>query len=170
MLSQFVHLRCFIHDKPCVASRDRALIFAAQRGRAAGCCWQSGVRDETECSGWRVRVSGSPQGFVEKLLQHGIAAAEITGDRNQKTESTEKEGGEKFRTCEIRHDGFLLTAPVAPYQASRLSAGRARSQLSTFSAAMKASCGMSTLPNCRIFFLPSFCFSRSFRLRVTSPP
>ena len=28
-------------------------------------------------------------------------------------------------------------------------------QLSTFSAAMNASCGMSTLPNCRIFFLPS---------------
>ena len=44
------------------------------------------------------------------------------------------------------------------------------SQLSTFSAAMKASCGMSTLPNCRIFFLPSFCFSRSFRFRVMSPP
>jgi hypothetical protein len=43
-------------------------------------------------------------------------------------------------------------------------------QLSTFRAAMKASCGMSTLPNCRIFFLPSFCFSRSFRLRVMSPP
>ena len=43
-------------------------------------------------------------------------------------------------------------------------------QLSTFSAAMKASCGMSTLPNCRIFFLPSFCFSRSLRLRVMSPP
>jgi hypothetical protein len=43
-------------------------------------------------------------------------------------------------------------------------------QLSTFSAAIKASCGMSTLPNCRIFFLPSFCFSRSFLLRVMSPP
>ena len=46
----------------------------------------------------------------------------------------------------------------------------ANPQLSTFSAAMKASCGMSTLPNCRIFFLPSFCFSRSLRLRVMSPP
>jgi hypothetical protein len=43
-------------------------------------------------------------------------------------------------------------------------------QLSTFSAAMNASCGMSTLPNCRIFFLPSFCFSRSLRFRVMSPP
>ena len=33
-----------------------------------------------------------------------------------------------------------------------------------------ASCGISTPPTCRIRFLPSFCFSRSFRLRVTSPP
>ena len=41
-----------------------------------------------------------------------------------------------------------------------------QSQLSTFNAAINAPCGMSTLPNCRIFFLPSFCFSRSFGLRV----
>ena len=46
----------------------------------------------------------------------------------------------------------------------------AQRQTSTFSAAMNASCGMSTLPNWRIFFLPSFCLSRSLRLRVTSPP
>jgi drug/metabolite transporter (DMT)-like permease len=39
-----------------------------------------------------------------------------------------------------------------------------------FSALMKASCGISTLPNWRIFFLPAFCFSSSLRLRVTSPP
>jgi predicted small integral membrane protein len=41
---------------------------------------------------------------------------------------------------------------------------------STLSAAMNASCGISTLPNWRMRFLPSFCFSRSLRLRVTSPP
>jgi hypothetical protein len=35
-----------------------------------------------------------------------------------------------------------------------------------FSAAMNASCGISTLPNCRIFFLPRFCASSSLRLRV----
>jgi hypothetical protein len=29
---------------------------------------------------------------------------------------------------------------------------------------MKASCGMSTLPNCRIFFLPSFCFHQQLAL------
>ena len=41
---------------------------------------------------------------------------------------------------------------------------------STFNAAMNASCGMSTLPNCRMRFLPSFCLSSSLRLRVASPP
>ena len=38
------------------------------------------------------------------------------------------------------------------------------------STAMKASCGMFTLPMDFIFFLPSFCFSSSFLLRVMSPP
>jgi MFS family permease len=62
----------------------------------------------------------------------------------------------------------LVAAMIVLAGRSRVSGGE--SQLSTFSAAMKASCGMSTLPNCRIFFLPSFCFSRSLRLRVMSPP
>ena len=35
---------------------------------------------------------------------------------------------------------------------------------------MNASCGMSTLPTRFMRFLPSFCFSSSLRLRVTSPP
>ena len=41
---------------------------------------------------------------------------------------------------------------------------------SIFSAEIKASWGISTLPNWRIFFLPSFCLSRSLRLRLMSPP
>jgi hypothetical protein len=41
---------------------------------------------------------------------------------------------------------------------------------STFSAAMNASCGISTLPNWRMRFLPFFCLSRSLRLREMSPP
>ena len=50
-------------------------------------------------------------------------------------------------------------------------ARRAGAQLSPiFRASMKAACGMSTLPNWRMRFLPSFCFSSSLRLRVTSPP
>ena len=35
---------------------------------------------------------------------------------------------------------------------------------------MKASVGSWTVPKVRIFFLPSFCFSSSFFLRVMSPP
>ncbi len=45
-----------------------------------------------------------------------------------------------------------------------------RAYFSDFSTAMKASCGISTLPIDFIRFLPSFCFSRSLRLRVMSPP
>ena len=39
-----------------------------------------------------------------------------------------------------------------------------------FRTLMKASGGIETRPICFIFFLPSFCFSRSLRLRVMSPP
>ena len=35
---------------------------------------------------------------------------------------------------------------------------------------MNASVGTCTVPRLRIFFLPSFCFSSSFFLRVMSPP
>ena len=38
------------------------------------------------------------------------------------------------------------------------------------SAAMKASCGIDTLPYSRIRALPFFCFSSSFFLREISPP
>ena len=41
---------------------------------------------------------------------------------------------------------------------------------SRLNTAMNASCGISTLPTRLRRFLPSFCFSSSFRLRVTSPP
>ena len=41
---------------------------------------------------------------------------------------------------------------------------------STLSAAMNASRGITTLPTWRMRYLPSFCFSRSVRWRVTSPP
>src|SRR5204863_456439 len=39
-----------------------------------------------------------------------------------------------------------------------------------FKTARNASCGISTLPTRFMRFLPSFCFSSSFRLRVMSPP
>jgi len=42
--------------------------------------------------------------------------------------------------------------------------------LSVRSTARNASCGISTRPTCFIRFLPSFCFSSNFFLRLTSPP
>ena len=41
---------------------------------------------------------------------------------------------------------------------------------SNFSTLIKACCGTSTLPICRIRFLPSFCFSSNFLFREISPP
>ena len=41
---------------------------------------------------------------------------------------------------------------------------------SRLSTARNASCGTSTPPTCFIRFLPFFCFSSSFRLRLMSPP
>ena len=41
---------------------------------------------------------------------------------------------------------------------------------SSLRTARKASVGIWTVPSWRIFFLPSFCFSKSFFLRVISPP
>ena len=56
-------------------------------------------------------------------------------------------------------------------ESGRLVGGAELAQFSSIlRAEMKASCGISTLPNCRIFFLPSFCLSRSLRLRLMSPP
>ena len=40
----------------------------------------------------------------------------------------------------------------------------------TCNTARNASWGISTLPTCFMRFFPSFCFSRSLRLRVMSPP
>lgn len=47
---------------------------------------------------------------------------------------------------------------------------RPASQSPIFKAWINASCGISTFPNWRIRFLPSFCLSSSLRLRETSPP
>jgi hypothetical protein len=68
----------------------------------------------------------------------------------------------------------LCKAPFGPPRGKRsrspLPRKIARYFLSAASTAMNAFCGICTWPICFIFALPSFCFSRSFFLRVTSPP
>ena len=58
----------------------------------------------------------------------------------------------------------LTAAPALP------GARRWEHYSSSFRTAMNASVGSWTLPRFRIFFLPSFCFSKSFFLREISPP
>ena len=70
-----------------------------------------------------------------------------------------------------QEDRFHDVSVAVPAIISTLDRNEQNSQSSSiFSAAMKASCGISTLPNWRIRFLPAFCFSSSFFLRVASPP
>ena len=65
----------------------------------------------------RTRVSGPSRDFAEKYLQHATTAAEVTRDRNQKAESTEKEGGRQFWVHEINIDDFRLMAQPAAHSA-----------------------------------------------------
>ena len=83
----------------------------------------------------------------------------------------------KFRIFFLPVKGSLILSQVSFFISRRTAAGalpragRQKDQsLSSFSTAMKASVGTWTVPKFRIFFLPSFCFSSSFFLRVISPP
>ena len=68
-----------------------------------------------------------------------------------------------FHRAQLAHP--LLCLPLSKKRAFLQSAYS--SNLSTL---INASCGTSTVPNWRIRFLPSFCFSNSFFFRVISPP
>ena len=75
-----------------------------------------------------------------------------------------------FEPCSVRRGARAKNACASVRCRRPFISNNREAHPSIFSAAMKASCGMSTLPNWRIFFLPSFCLSRSLRLRVMSPP
>ncbi len=74
------------------------------------------------------------------------------GERTIRTCSAGNE--EREVTCCRPSSYFLLFSPESEVE----------------SAAMNASCGTSTRPTIFMRFLPSFCFSRSLRFRVMSPP
>jgi hypothetical protein len=69
---------------------------------------------------------------------------------------------------EVHAQGY---AQRYPQQCRCIAAPRWGRQFSSIlSAAMNASCGISTWPNWRMRFLPRFCFSSSLRFLVMSPP
>ena len=73
---------------------------------------------------------------------------------------------------EPRHYGIPDGAVCGPMWSSAPTGCDVRTAVysSSLSTAMNASDGTETVPKVRIRFLPSFCFSSSFFLRVMSPP
>ena len=113
-----------------------------------GACWG--------CLHWRGGCGAFP------LRRGDRGGGDLCGDAGREMEG--EQGPPSLRAKQSR----LVTRDC--FGALRAPRNDAAAHTSTFSAAMNASCGMSTLPNWRIFFLPFFCLSRSLRLRVTSPP
>jgi hypothetical protein len=74
--------------------------------------------------------------------------------------------------CSMEKPLIILGVPSRNWSRSPappLNTGQVQSSLSSRTD-RNASCEISTFPTCFIRFLPSFCFSRSFRLREMSPP
>jgi hypothetical protein len=61
--------------------------------------------DEGKRSNLRTRISVPSRELAENHIQHAIAAAEVTRNRNQKAQSAE-EGGGQSRVHEINDDDF----------------------------------------------------------------
>jgi len=77
------------------------------------------------------------------------------------------------RTCRHRSDlEDLAATPEALLESlpSLVPSLNCTPYSATFRTLKKASCGSSIEPICFIRFFPSFCFSKSFRFRVMSPP
>jgi hypothetical protein len=85
-------------------------------------------------------------------------------------EPREPEPAKQLRTagcsCEIKQS----TTPPRFTLLTFALAALAQARYSILRMAWNASCGISTLPTFFMRFLPSFCFSRSLRLREMSPP
>jgi hypothetical protein len=115
----------------------------------------------------RDRPENAPEAFekIESAPENGL----VLGGADQKSWRGIS-GGMAARTGVAKGQILAPNALISPARVQNCNAAPAPAQLSIFSAAMKASCGISTLPNWRILFLPAFCFSRSLRLRVASPP
>ena len=77
-------------------------------------------------------------------------------------------GAERHVDVEVARGGGGVPPP--PPRAGRRAHPLSLPSESSSSTARKASWGTSTMPICFMRFLPSFCFSRSLRLRLMSPP
>ena len=79
-------------------------------------------------------------------------------------------GGRQQQRSKIAFHHASVPSACIAYKCSQDQAGDSGDQSSTCNIAKKASWGTSTDPICFMRFLPAFCFSKSLRLRLMSPP
>jgi site-specific DNA recombinase len=130
------------------------------------------LAQRVEVADGEVRIMGSKSGLLQVL----------TGKKGVNSVPTQ---GLNWRRDRDSNPGYAFTHTRFPSvrlkPLGHLSRDRRRSipdrasganpnHASIFRAARNADCGISTFPNWRMRFLPSFCFSNSFRLREISPP
>ncbi len=107
----------------------------------------------------------------QRVKPHGAAADKPTeAGTVQGTDHGFRLGPERLKRDKILRPAVAGEAD-APVPQCRVPDLLGQAQVSSiFSTARKASLGTWTVPNWRMRFLPSFCFSSSFFFRVISPP
>ncbi len=109
---------------------------------------------------WRWRISPRRSKDLQRSVCGPLSL--LTGARCLLLLQQKTQGEHQEKCWRIDSRSLPLRLAISSYSSSVLPA--------TFSTARNASCGMSTRPTRFMRFLPSFCFSRSLRLRVMSPP
>ncbi len=142
------------------------------------------LRNPPGSPGGRCRPAGSP-GHAPRRRRAGRAGCPRARRRCPRSPARSAPASPASRTSAAHHAlGGGRAADVAqadeqqprrPHPGRPRGCGRRRRLVCIYSSpssstARKASWGTSTRPTCFIRFLPSFCFSSSFFLRVMSPP
>ena len=104
---------------------------------------------------------GLPDGNGVDVIRHAMA-----GGAREDTKGS-KVGPMRMA---IQLHRFSSVSGACPEQSRRMSFVFKNHSSSSFNTAMNASCGISTFPTIFKRFLPFFCFSSNFFLRVISPP
>ncbi len=170
-LAQQPHLRALAHRRARGArsSRTFARSIASSRSKslevlmhAPGARCPRASTPRSRAAAPRARRAGCP-------TCHAPVPAESSCDRRAR--------GPRRATSERITPSAVGERQMLPRHTNSTRAARAAGALlraahssPSSSTARNASCGTSTRPTCFIRFLPSFCFSSSFFLRVMSPP
>ncbi len=134
-----------------------------------------GVLDQPQA---RPRGGDDPR-QVRGLERGGRAPTEVDGVEDQGMAGMEFDLGQQGideppapRAIARAHGEIAVGADPGAERNVQVQPGErlAQESVTVLSTATKADCGISTAPTVFMRFLPSFCFSRSLRLRVMSPP